>query len=91
MYPGDKRSRSNRKNVEVSRMLKVIKRIGGKKRKISRLKREIAHLKKVRQEKIEDASYWYVQGNYEEYLRSVSQAIDINSKIKHRRMRQYAA
>lgn len=52
-------------------------------------KRDIAHLKRVRQEKIDDAAYWYMQGDYKEHMKSIMEAIDITDQILIRRRRVF--
>lgn len=52
-------------------------------------KRDIEHLKKLRQEKIDDAAYWYMQGDYQEHMRSVMEAVDITDQILLRRRKVF--
>lgn len=52
-------------------------------------KRDIAHLKHIRQDKIDDAAYWYMQGDHREYMRCIMEAIDINDQIMIRRRRLF--
>ena len=66
-------------------MFKAIKKKLNKKKREIEQKREIAHMRRVRQEKIDDAAYWYIQGDYKEYLRSQMEAVNINGKILIRR------
>ena len=64
-------------------MFKVIKRMLDKKKR--EVEREIEKLKKDRLEKIEDAAYWYRQGDHKEYMNSIMQAVEINDQILMRR------
>ena len=62
-------------------MFKAIKRLFGKKKREIERKKEIEHLKKIRNDKIEDAAYWFTQNDHKEYLKSIMEAVDINDKI----------
>lgn len=57
--------------------------IFGKKRK------EIEHLKALRAEAIDDAAYWYMQGDHKEYLHAIHKAVDINDQLIVRRRKLF--
>ena len=50
-------------------------------------KKEIEHLKHLRADAIDNAAWWHMQGDYQEYAKAVKEAIDINDKIIERRRR----
>lgn len=50
---------------------------------------EVDHLRKLQLEAIEDAGYWFCQGNYEQYARSAAQAMDINQQLIQRRRKLF--
>ena len=66
-------------------ILKIFKRERTEERIKRTKQQEIEHLRKVRLEHLEDAAYWYCQGNFKEYARSAAQVLDTNAKLISRR------
>ena len=46
---------------------------------------EIEHLKHLRADAIDNAAWWHMEGNYQEYAKAVKEAIEINDKLIARR------
>ena len=67
--------------------MKIFKRERTEERIKRTKKQEVEHLRKVRLEQLEDAAYWYCQGNFEEYARSAAQVMDTNAKLIGRKRR----
>ena len=52
-----------------------------------RKKRDIEHMKRIMADYISDAAYWHIQGDYEQHLKSVFAAVEMNQRIIARRKR----
>ena len=52
-----------------------------KRKKLEKLKKKIANLRKVRQEHIDDAAYWYCQGNVKQYNHCHARAVLASRQI----------
>lgn len=66
-------------------MLKIFKVF----KKYKEKRKEIEHLKKLRNEKLADAAYWFCEKNYQEYAKAAAQVLDINQKLIRLRRRAF--
>ena len=52
-----------------------------------RKKRDIDHMKHMMTDYISDAAYWHLNGDYEQYLKAIFAAVEMNHRIIARRKR----